>query len=187
MARLFDHFLNRDLAHVTRFNNRPQHFPESVAEHSFYVGYFVLLLCRILEKKALMVDTTKALQMALIHDMEEGFSGDILNPFKHYNDKVYNAIRDVNKDMIWEMFAGLPKDISEELVELWNEEGKGKSLEAQVVKVADKLSLIAKCFEEIAAGNKYFAHIYEREVEALRKLDWDWWQTIKKEVLSGAH
>src|SRR4030066_1982751 len=108
MAKVFDYFLNRDLAHVSRFNNRPQHFPESVAEHSFYVAYFVLIICSLLEKKKIKVDTKKALAMALIHDSEEAFSGDILNPFKHFNEKVFSAIREVNKETIGEMFADLP-------------------------------------------------------------------------------
>src|SRR3972149_2059699 len=111
MAKIFEHILNRSLAHVTRFNNRPQHFEESVAEHTFYVAYFVLIICSLLEKKKIKVDTKKALQKSL--------------------------------------------------VDLWNEEQAALSIEAQIVKVADKLSLLSKCFEEIQAGNSYFAEIYK--------------------------
>ena len=186
MAKIFDHLLNRDLAHVIRFNNRPQHFPESVAEHSFYVAYFVLIICSLLEKKKIKVDIKKALAMALVHDAEEGFSGDILNPFKHFNEKVYAAIRDVNRQMVGEMFADLPIDLNSELVALWKEENAAKSIESQVVKVADKLQLLSKCFEEIAAGNTYFEEIYKDQLSSLKKLDQPWWKKIATEVLSGA-
>ena len=186
MAKIFDHLLNRDLAHVVRFNNRPQHFPESVAEHSFYVAYFVLIICSLLEKKKLKVDTKKALAMALIHDSEEGFSGDILNPFKHFNEKVYSAIREVNRQMVGEMFADLPVDLNNELVQLWKEENAAKSIESQIVKVADKLQLLSKCFEEIAAGNTYFEEIYKKSLSELKKFDTPWWKKIASEVLSGA-
>ena len=128
MAKIFEHLLNRDLAHVIRFNNRPQHFPESVAEHSFYVAYFVLILSNLLEKKKVKVGTKKALAMALIHDTEEAFSGDILNPFNHYNEKVYQAIREVNREMVGEMFEGLPQELQKELIELWREEESAKTI-----------------------------------------------------------
>jgi putative hydrolase of HD superfamily len=186
MAKFFDHFLNRNLAHVVRFNNRPQHFPESVAEHSYYVAYFSLLLCRVMEKNKLKVNSAKVLQMALIHDSEEGFSGDILNPFKHYNDRVFQAIREVNREMVGEVFADLPDYLNSEMVEIWKEENAATSLEAQVVKVADKLSLLSKCFEEIAGGNSYFKEIYSRELRGLANLQWSWWVKIRREVLAGS-
>lgn len=186
MAKFYDHFLNRNIAQVIRFNNRPQHFPESVAEHSYYVAYFAMLLCKVLVKHKVEVDPTKVMQMALIHDSEEGLTGDILNPFKHYNDKVYQAIRDVNLDLIGEVFIDLPKDLADELITLWQEENAATSLEAQVVKVADKLSLISKCFEEIHAGNNYFKEIYSRSLKELSSLKWPWWMKIKGEVLVGS-
>lgn len=186
MAQIFDHILNRVLAHVTRFNNRPQHFPESVAEHTYYVSYFVMIICSQLDKEKIKVDTKKALQMALIHDAEEGFSGDILNPFKHFNKKVSRAIRDVNKQMIGEAFVELPKPLQKVLVGFWKEENAGKTTEAQIVKVADKLSLLSKCFEEIQAGNTYFEGIYKWQLSGLKKLDHPWWVRIRKEVITGA-
>ncbi len=187
MAKIFDHILNRDLAHVVRFNNRPQHFPESVAEHSFYVAYIVLIICHLLDKKKVKVDTKKALSMALIHDAEEAFSGDILNPFKHFNEKVFQAIRAVNKQTIGEVFADLPTDLNNELVGLWNSESAADTIEAQVVKAADTLQLLAKCYEEVKAGNAYFNDIYKERLSHMNNLDLTWWKKIKNEVLSDSN
>ena len=186
MAKIFDHILNRDLAHVVRFNNRPQHFPESVAEHSFYVAYIVLIICNLLAKKKIKVDNKKALSMALVHDAEEAFSGDILTPFKHFNEKMAGAIREVNRQMIQEIFTDLPKDLNSELVELWNEENAAETTEAQIVKTADKLQLLSKTFEEIKAGNTYFEDIYKNQLTKLKKLSYPWWKKIQDEVLSGS-
>ena len=146
MAKIFDHLLNRSLAHVTRFNNRPQHFPESVAEHTFFVSYFALLICELIGKEKIKIDAEKVLKMAIIHDFEESLSGDILNPFKHYNDKVYETIKEVNEELIQEAFAELPKNLQEKFINIWQEETKENTIESQVVKVADKLSLLSKCF-----------------------------------------
>jgi len=124
--------------------------------------------------------------MALIHDAEEGLSGDILNPFKHFNDEVYQAIRKVNREMIGEMFVDLPTDLQKELIAFWNQETAARTTEAQVVKVADKLQLLSKCFEEIQAGNNYFEEIYKDQLSLLKKLDFPWWGKIRDEVLAGA-
>lgn len=182
----FNYLLDRSLAHVKRFNTKPQHFPESVAEHSFYVAHFVQIICQLLSKKKIKIDQQKAVNLALIHDVEEGFSGDIINPFKHFNEKVARAIADVNEETISTMFSELPKEAAKEFIDMWHEEQKRETIESQVVKVADSLSLISKCFEEIESGNSFFQEIYKKEIKKLKSLDWAWWGKVKGEILSGA-
>ncbi len=183
MENVFEHFLDRSLAHVVRFNSRPQHFPESVAEHSFYVTYFASILLFFLKRAGEEVSEARTLKIALIHDMEEAFSGDILTPFKHYNDEVLATIRKVNQETISKLLKKLPDELSQEFIELWNEELKQESKEAQVAKLSDKLSLIAKCYEEMKVGNEFFRPIYDRELSKLYNLEYGWWQKIKGEIL----
>jgi len=115
--------------------------------------------------------------------MEEMFSGDIVTPFKHYSSEVEDAIKKVNKELIGEVFAGLPAELAEHYIALWNEEGAGQSIEAQVIKVADKLSLIAKCAEEVHVGNEFFQEIYDLGIKFLQEYDKPWWQKIKEKIL----
>ena len=183
---IFNYLLNRNLAHVKRFNNRPVTFSESVAEHSYYVAHFVKLLCLLLEKNKVKIDTKKAVSMALIHDSEEGFSGDIINPFKHFNEKIATAIGEVNKETVYLMFEDLPQEVSKHFINLWREEQKRASIESQVVKVADSLSLLSKCYEEIEVGNHFFHEIYKKELKHLKNLDYPWWQNLKDKILSGS-
>ncbi len=183
MSRIFEYFLDRSLAHVVRFNGKPQHFTESVAEHSFYVAYFTSILLHFLKNAEEEINEVKALKIALVHDMEEAFSGDILTPFKHYNEEITEAIHKVNRNAIPIMFEDLPKDLSMELIKLWTENAEQNSKEAEVVQLADKLSLISKCYEEIKVGNDYFKPIYERELEKLKNLKHPWWQKIKEDIL----
>jgi putative hydrolases of HD superfamily len=180
---LFSHILNRALAHVMRFSATPQHFPESVAEHSFYTAYYVSLLCDVLKKAGQSVEREKAISMALIHDTEEMFSGDILSPFKHYSPEVRVTIQKVNKEVVPQAFEGLPKSMQEKYIALWNEDAQGKSVEAQVVKVADQLSLLSKCAEEVKVGNTFFEKIYQDQLRSLREYNVSWWQKIKDQVL----
>jgi len=52
-----------------------------------------------------------------------------------------------------------------------------------MVKVADKLSLIAKCAEEVRVGNEFFQEIYEQGIKFLEQYDKPWWQKIKAQIL----
>ena len=183
MAGIFDHILDRSLAHVTRFNSFPQHFQESVAEHSFFVAYIVTILIQLLEKQGVEVDKAKAVSMALVHDIEEKFSGDILSPFKHYSQEITSTVRKVNQEIIKQSFEGLPESLAAHYIALWTEDSEGESRESQIVKTADKLSLISKCAEEVKVGNEFFQQIYEDQVRGLREYDVEWWQKIKEQVL----
>lgn len=180
---IFDHILNRGLAHVIRFNSHPQHFSESVAEHSFYVTYFATILVQLLKESGENIDSEKAMTIALIHDMEEMFSGDILTPFKHHNEHVSQAIRKVNEEMIPEAFEGLPEALKKRFVAFWEEDARQETKEAELVKIADKLALISKCYEEMRAGNTFFEPIYERELEKLYTREEEWWRRIQHHVL----
>ena len=166
-----------------RFSSTPQHFPESVAEHSFYTAYIVSLLCDLAEQEGVKANREKAISMALVHDMEEMFSGDILTPFKHYSPEVNKTIQKVNRVLVPQVFESLSEDMREKYIALWNEDSKGKSMEAQMVKVADRLSLLSKCAEEVKVGNEYFENIYESQLKLLQDYDAFWWKKIRNQVL----
>ena len=183
--RILNHLYQRSLAHVIRFSAWPQHFPESVAEHSFFTAYFVSVLLYLLRKEHIEIDGEKALQMALIHDMEEVFSGDILGPFKHYSAELNEAIRRVNEETIKQVFRDLPEQLQSKYIALWQEEGQGNSIEAQVVKLADKLSLLSKCAEEIKAGNQYIEQIYEENYRNLQEFKAPWWDAIRSQIMDN--
>lgn len=180
---LFDHIKDRSLTHVVRFNSTPQHFRESVADHSFFVAYISSLLCRLLREKGVKIDAERATTMALVHDMEEIISGDILSPFKHHSKELNNAIRRVNRKRIKDVFDDLPKKLAAYYTALWREENEQKTIEAQLVKASDTISLLAKCHEEVKAGNEFFLKIYKFEYKNLEKIDHSWWKKIKKDVL----
>ncbi|MCL4405131.1 MAG: HD domain-containing protein [Patescibacteria group bacterium] len=183
MSNTFEHFLGRSLSHVVRFNGTPQHFTESVAEHSFYTVYFATTVLYFLKQAGEEVDEAKVMKMAAIHDVEEGFSGDIVNPFKHYNEQILDAIRSVNEQTIGSMFENLPAGLQEEYIVLWKEESAQRTKESQIVKLADRLSLISKCYEEMKVGNVFFKHIYEGEIKEMGQINYPWWQKIRDDIM----
>ena len=106
---------------------------ESIAEHSHAVAVTVMLLVDALRAEGHEVDGERALRMALVHDAPEAKTGDIPMPQK-------------TPDMT-DALDRLEDDIAQKLLpepELWREAHAGDSLEARIVKAADKLQMMTK-------------------------------------------
>lgn len=115
---------------------------ESVADHSYGVALVTLLLTDALRAEGHEVDGERALRMALIHDAPEARTGDVPMPVK-----TPEAERALD-----ELDAGLARELLPEgLFETWREAEAAESLEARIVKAADKLQMMIK------------AHLYERQ------------------------
>lgn len=70
----------RDLAYVPRWSIVRVAKTQSVAEHSFYTAVYTIQLARLIRWEA---NWTGLLEMALWHDVEECFTGDMPGPVKH--------------------------------------------------------------------------------------------------------
>ena len=129
------------LKDVIRYNCRKHLKDESVAEHSYYVALFAMMICN----KHHVSDKTKidAISKALLHDLPEIETNDIthdvkeklhLRPLlKKYEDEYYEKNFKQN--------AALMKDDSDNLVNA-------------IVLYADILSVRQFCMNEVIMGNK---------------------------------
>ena len=113
---------------------RGVHDPESVTEHSWHVLFLVWTLGARIEE----IDLTRAVEIALIHDLAELRVGDLPRTASQYfpegakNTAEMAAMRDV--------LAPLP----ERALDLYREYQDGKTPEARLVKACDKLQLMLK-------------------------------------------
>ncbi|MEZ0393900.1 MAG: HD domain-containing protein [Desulfurococcaceae archaeon] len=118
----------------------PPCLAENSMEHSYLVALMALLICRRLRDKGLNVDVERALQMALIHDVPEAITGDVLSWIKEGLDMDSHERRALEA-------MGLG-----EFVDLLHEFNEGQSLEAKVVRAADEVATLLVATEYARRG-----------------------------------
>lgn len=157
------------VANVQRYSTVPTIHKESVAEHTFYVTLLSFKLA-----VAAGANIEKTLTIAMAHDLDEAFSGDMPRPFKYYS-------RDGNDDTLkrfldatcHHMMQRTLEDDDVELLMAW-EDSKAGSLEAQIVKFADLWSCLLFAYRERLLGSSTFAdQVLDRAPDNFNAIVWD--------------
>jgi putative hydrolases of HD superfamily len=130
---------------------------ESVAEHSFSVTLLAMFLAENFFPSA---DLLKVIRIALIHEAGEIYAGDITPVDGVSLEEKHRR----EKESVLRVFAGV--DRAEEYIELWEEFEMNRSLEARLVRQADRLEMLlqAKYYEKLGYWN--FEEFF-RNAEAL--------------------
>lgn len=128
-----------NILHVAeRLKDTPRHCTtsqrrtESVAEHSWRIA----LMAMLLRNEFPDADIDKVVEMCLIHDLGECFTGDIPTFSKT------NADRSREDDLLDNWLVSLPADISARLSALYREMNEQKTAEARIFKALDKLEAL---------------------------------------------
>lgn len=133
--------------------------PESVAEHSFSVAILSMVLA-----DQMKLNSNKVLKMALLHDLAESITGDIMpNQMSKTkkNTKENNAMKTI--------LEKLPLELSSEYTKLWNEFLSNKTKEAKLVHDLDKLEMVLQ------------ARYYNKQGHSKKSLS-SFTRTAKKEI-----
>lgn len=122
---------------------------ESVADHSFGVALAAMLLADCARARGLTVNVERVLRMALLHDLTESRTGDLPSTIKRYFDKT--ALKAADEQAAEDVLAELGV-LGESYLTLWREYEARQTLEARLVKAADKLDLLLQAQEYEKGG-----------------------------------
>jgi len=147
---------------------------ENVAEHSFWVVTYSMLLADI-EREIFgkEVDVEKVLRMAIIHDWEEAPAGDILHPVKTYNPEIRATVQKVANELFNHMVRLLDNRLARLYISLNMARSRKETLESKVVSAAELLSYLFYALDEYRLGNKHLTEVIQETVEDIKGMDLD--------------
>lgn len=118
---------------------------ESVAEHS----WMMTLMAFFMKNEFPEADTNKIIQMCIIHDLGECFTGDIptFEKTKEHENTEENFLND------W--MESLPENVRNEMIDLYKEMEEKQTIEAKIYKAIDSLeALIQHNFSDISTWSE---------------------------------
>lgn len=169
------------LRYVYRYSTSRVNHPESVAEHSYYVAFYCLLISRWVEENQVqnapeVLDSKRILsllQRALLHDLEEGISGDFPRNFKRSSPELKQMLETASQkafEQVIEPVTGIQTtfemlegdeslsydsdgDVTDEYVYSWLN-AKDGTLPGRILEFADFLAVLGFIMEEKESGNQ---------------------------------
>ncbi|MBI4016026.1 MAG: HD domain-containing protein [Candidatus Aenigmarchaeota archaeon] len=112
--------------------------PESVAEHSWRTAVLSLVLAKP------YLDNNKLVKMAVVHDLEEAITGDIIAMVKEADKETYNKRGIEAMEKICSIIGNKE---GEELLGLFEEYEKLESEEAKFLKQVETLEMLMQAYE----------------------------------------
>ena len=156
--------------HCTTSNRRV----ESVAEHSWRISLMAMLIRHEFPE----ADMDKVVDMCLIHDLGECFTGDIPTFLKTDLD------REKEDSLLDQWVETLPKEVSADLASLYREMNEQQTLEAKIYKALDKLEAVIQHNE--SPIDTWEEHEYElNKTYAFNTVAFsDWLTRLRQEILA---
>ncbi len=158
----------RTLGFIKRCSTTPVVKSYSVAEHSYYVALYSMVISRILGFKGdrfLRVMYEKA----LVHDLDECIVGDVIFTTHYNNPSFEKELALTREKKLRELLCNVSSSIlSCEIMDLWNSSKNG--MEGEIVKFADRLELMFYCLVEKRLGNSFVGNIFYNCYDTIEKM-----------------
>ena len=133
---------------------------ESIADHCYRMTLLSMLLADTLVAKGMKLDTEKVMRLSLLHEIAEARIGDIPFTVLTYIPKEVKEIgeRKAVTSML-EKFGSIGKWYQE----LWEEFEQNETIEAKLVRAADKLELMIQVLEYEKLGYQSLNQFWEND------------------------
>jgi putative hydrolase of HD superfamily len=144
------------MSHVYRYSSVPVIRRENVAEHSWYVAFYSLIIAKDLIRRGHEVDIGLLLERAMVHDLDESMTGDFLRGVKYGHPDLKRALDEISEREVLKMES----DIGTKLLLSWSQ-AKSPTIEGDIVSVVDLARVLSYVFEEMKLGNMHVRDIPE--------------------------
>lgn len=174
----------RNIRNIKRYSSSSVHHSENVAEHSYWVAYFSLLIGEELLNKGVKVDMHKLLSKAILHDLAEGLTGDVIHTFKHHNENMKRVTNETEEILFKET---LEKEFdSETAKDLFDTAVNAKKdFEGKIISLADAICVFAYGYDEIQMGNRSILKTLGGSIEKFKTKDFGpELQDYKEQIIS---
>jgi len=129
---------------------------ESTAEHTWRLS---LMSFMIAEQLHLKIDLTKAMQIAIVHDLAEVYTGDF-DALKIYDGRIQKEVKEkAEKKAMLKLVKQLPKKIGDKIYSLWLEYEEEKTPEARYIKALDKMETTLQYIKTDPKLREGFEHV----------------------------
>jgi len=162
--------LERRLDTIIRFGAKTRIKNETVAEHSFHTALYAMILADMEENFGNRVNKEKLLKTALLHDLEECQTGDIIYNFKHGDEKLSKQISKFSLKFFERIMKNLPEKMSKEYIDLWKNSKDLNTIEGRIMEAADKLEGLLYSNQELSLGNSSFKDVIDVYIKQLKSL-----------------
>ncbi|OAA30889.1 hydrolase [Kosmotoga arenicorallina S304] len=144
------------LLRAVRWNRLKRNVETTVAGHSFYVAVIAYLLALMENEVGNNVNSLEVVKKALLHDIPESLTGDIITPTKRKVKGFEEVISRVEEKMVSErLLVHMPESIALELKQRMLDPFGGT--EGKLVRAADLTAAVVECLMEIKTGNAQLA------------------------------
>lgn len=156
---------------------------ETLTQHSLETAFIAHALATITnEKLGGNINADRTAVIAMFHDAPEILTGDLPTPVKHGSKSIEAAYSEIEKEAI-DTFVNMTPDFMKQTVEGIFLETDKEIL--KLVKAADKISALIKCYDEKRAGNGEFDDAAISTLNSLDKMDCQAAKIFMDEFLAG--
>jgi len=133
---------------------------ESIADHCYRMTLLSMVLADTLVAKGMKIDTEKVMRLSLLHEIAEARIGDIpFTTLTYIPEEVKETGERKAVTSMLEKFGSIGKWYQE----LWEEFEKNETIEAKLVRAADKLELMIQVLEYEKLGYQSLNQFWEND------------------------
>lgn len=156
---------------------------ETLTQHSLETAFIAHALAVITnEKLGGNINADRVAVVAMFHDAPEILTGDLPTPVKHGSKNIESAYGEIEKEAI-DTFIKMSPDFMKDIVSNVFCETDSEIL--KLVKAADKISALIKCYDEKRAGNSEFDDAAASTIKSLDRMNCPAAKIFIEEFLDG--